>query len=300
VNRRDADVWATALAALVCAIFVLAVPSTAIRVLFAVPLCFVLPGYGLAMAIFGKRPPRALETLLLTPSLSVVTLVVGAVVLDLTPDGIRVGTWTVLLVVVVLAACGLAVVRRADANLPSRHVRLPRPSGSQAALLVVALVAASASLAWSRVPLPAPNAIGYSQLWMQSVGTPAAPAVRIGLRSGQTHEAAFRLVLIGGSGRPRPVYTRLTLRPGQQTSATVHLLNLPAVNTIVTAELYKLGDPHLYRYVTAVVTSAVTPVVPRPSLLGPAAHHPSAGRHSTTRRLQTGRRPRSSHRRNRP
>jgi hypothetical protein len=244
--------------------FVLVLRDTAVRVLFAVPLCFALPGYGLAMATFGKRPPRALDTFLLTPTLSIATLVIGAVLLDLMPGGIRIGSWAVLLMLVVVVACALAVMRRADATLPARQIQLPRASASQSTLLVAALVAACGALVLSRVPLSAVNAIGYSQLWMNSVGTPVAPAVHIGVRSAEAHTTTYRLVLISGSGRPRAVDTRLTLRPGGHAAETVRLLNLPGLQAIVTAELYKLGSPHVYRYVTAVVTSLAHRVaVPR-------------------------------------
>jgi hypothetical protein len=163
--------------------------------------------------------------------------------------------------VVVVGGCALAVIRRADATLPRRRIEFPRASVSQSALLVAALLAACAALVLSRIPLSAVNAIGYSQLWMTSVGTPAAPAVHIGVRSGEAHATTYRLVLISGSGRPRAVYTHLTLRPGAHAAETVRLLNLSALQTIVTAELYRLGNPHVYRYVTAVVASLVHPVV---------------------------------------
>ena len=87
------DLLVVAAAAPVCAALALAVPVAPVRILAAVPLCLVLPGYALTAAIFARREISGLQYSLLALALSLSTLVLGSLVLDLSPGGIRSGTW---------------------------------------------------------------------------------------------------------------------------------------------------------------------------------------------------------------
>lgn len=253
LTHSHRDMWTAVAAALLCAAMVIAIPYTAVRAVFAVPLCLVLPGYALSAAAFAHRPVRGPQRLMLVLSLSLSVLAVGAVLLDVAPGGLRLASWAALLLLVVVAGCIAAVVRRRAGLTPAAvHWSWPRLRRGDLVLLGIAAVVIAGALSFSRVLLPAPNAIGYTQLWMLPTGSRSTPTLRIGVRSAEQHRSTYRLVLAVGSGRPVPV-TRLTLRPGAASEINVPLSNAPRTATIVAAELYKLGSRGIYRQVTAVV-----------------------------------------------
>jgi len=137
-----------------------------------------------------------------------------------------------------------------------RGLRL-RMSPLQALMLLVALLLAAAALVASRIPLAAPNAIGYTQLWMFSTGTPAAPSVKIGVKSAEQHPLAYRLVVSTGSGAPIVVEADMRLRPGKGTVFNIPLFNVPRPESLVIVRLYRLGKHGVYRQVTALVPSTL-------------------------------------------
>jgi hypothetical protein len=271
VSAADRDLHAATVSALLCAAVVVAVPVTAIRALSAVPLCLLLPGYAIAAAAFAPRRPAGAQALLLATGLSLGTLVAGSLVLDAAPRGLRLGSWTALLVIVVLGSSAIAVARRrpATAARPRLSATLPRlrPRPADVLLLVVAVLLAVSALVLSRTPLRAPNAIGYTSLWMLRSGTPAVPLLRIGVASAEQHQTTYRLSLTTGTGPPSVVKSSLTLRPGGATDVNVPLAPVTtSAPAIVTAQLYKAGSTAVYRQVTTVI-----PPVAIPPIVAPAA-----------------------------
>ena len=253
MSSDNRDLEAVAALAILCAAAVITVPLIAVRAIFAVPLALALPGYALTAAAFARHRISGPQWLMLVPALSLMTLVLGALLLDLLPGGLRIGSWTGLLVIVVLGAAGLAVKRRVHGDAPPRR-HFPHIRARDAILLGAGIVSACGALILSRVPLGARNAVGYTTLWMLPNGTPRAPAVRIGVISAQQHQAAYRLILRSSTGAPAVVATHLVLRPGSQTEFEVPLRpSSSALPTVMTAELYLAGSTTAYRHVTAVI-----------------------------------------------
>jgi Protein of unknown function (DUF1616) len=275
MSASDRDLHAAAVSALLCGVVVVTVPITAIRTLSAVPLCLLLPGYAIAAAAFAPCRPAGVQALLLAPALSLGALVAGSLVLDAPPRGLRLGSWTVLLVIVVLGSCGIAVARRRAATAArSRSFATGtwfRPRPRDLLLVLVAALIAGSALLLSRTPLRAPNAIGYTSLWMLRAGTPAAPLLRIGVTSAEQHPTTYRLLLTTGTGSPSVVASGLTLRPGSATDVTVPLAPVATgAPAIVTAHLYRAGRTDVYREVTAVIPPAASPPIIGP----PSGHQP--------------------------
>jgi hypothetical protein len=254
VNAIDRDLLASAAAALMCAAVVVLVNVDAIRAVFAVPLCLILPGYAITVATFVRPRLGGQRTVMLTPALSLATLVLGALLLDAVPGGLRLASWTILLLLVVLGACAVAGIRRGGRSLRAERTWRLCIRSTDALWLVLALVGICGALALSRWPLPGKNASGYAQMWMLSNGTPAAPSVQIGVASNAQHPATYRIALVTGSGKPSVVEPSLTLAPGQQTAITVPLTGIRGPQTIVTAELFKDGLPGVYRRVSALIS----------------------------------------------
>jgi hypothetical protein len=269
-----------AVAAIVSVAVVLAVPVTPVRAVFAVPLCLVLPGYAVVQAIFAERELANHQTVMLALAVSLGTLALGALVLDLLPEGLTTDTWAALLLVVVLGACAVAWRRRGPSarRHRSRRGAMPRQSAlgrrSRPAperlgrarvrpfdglLLGLGLLVAVGAFVASRIPLEAPNAIGYTQLWMLPSSTARSVQLRIGVSSAEQRPTTYRLILRTGTRATAVVASRLVLRPGQSAEFVVPLkTSRVPVPTLITADLFRTGRTGVYRHVTAVLLPQVS------------------------------------------
>lgn len=241
------DLLAAASATAVCAVVVSTVPLSAVRTVFALPLCFVLPGYGVVAAVFGSRRPHGAQLLMLVLALSFATLVLGSLVLDL-PHGLRAGPWTALLAGIALAAYAIAWRRRDPLEAAVPSVARLRPGAGNVLLLGFACVAVVSALVLSQVPLSASHAVGYTELWM--TGPEKSSQLRIGVLSAEQHVTAYRLEVRIASMAPTII--DLTLNPAQQEEFA-----LPVPSSVAgrqpeaQALLYKVGAPGVYRSATA-------------------------------------------------
>ena len=233
-------------AALACAGLALLPPLTALRVFFALPLCLLLPGYAITAAAFARQPLQATQTAALSLALSLATLALGALVLNYL-GGLHAGSWALLLVAVVLAACRLAAVRRPQPGLAPR-LELKRPPLARLALYGIALVAAVVAVGLAFVPLPAKNAIGHTELSIATGGNGPASVIQLRVRSQEQHSASYFLrVRIGRT--PRPVIRLFDLVPGEERTIRVDVPT-PARTTTTTVSLFRQSDPErVYRRV---------------------------------------------------
>lgn len=249
--RGHRDLELAVAATLACVLVALVSPFETLALIAAIPLCLFLPGYALTAAIFGRRTPDRPRLLLLTLTLSLATLVIGSLILNYMPGGIRDISWGLLLVLVVLAAARWAALHRGrprSRSLP--RPRLPRLPAVDAILLGVGASAAVAAIVLSQVPLPAGNAKGYTSLWMLPVPG-KEDVMRVGVVSNEQGDEEYRLVVrVAGkeAGGPR----ELALEPGEEKILRVPI-EPPAGDEPVRvgASLYRTEAPKtLYRRVT--------------------------------------------------
>ncbi len=253
MSRRGRDLTVAEAAALVCAAVVLTVPVVAIRTVFAVPLCLLLPGYAVTAAIFTRARLERQQVAMLTVGLSLITLVLGSLLLNLLPGGgLRTGTWTALLAVVVLGGAETARRRRIAPGLviwPGGRFRGFRSSPANLAVFALAAAMALAAFVVSRIPLAAPNAIGYTELWMLPTKT-TEPGLSIGVESQEQHDASYRLVVQLGTGAT-VARERFVLHSGQEHVLRLSLRGVPLASAgLATATLYRDGAATPYRQVT--------------------------------------------------
>ncbi|HEX6455169.1 MAG TPA: DUF1616 domain-containing protein [Solirubrobacterales bacterium] len=210
--------------ALVCAIGSLIVPLGAVRAIFAVPLALILPGYAIAAAAFGSRPPAWPERLPLSLGVSLACLTLSSLVLNFAPGGIHGFSWALLLVLVVLLSCRTAARRRGPARHRPPLLSKLRPSRATAILGVGALAMAAAALILAQATFENDQASGYTQLWIAS-----PKSTQIGITSEQQQTRYYRLVVeIEGARSPlvetfalEPSHTRLVTIPSVSTSSPV-------------------------------------------------------------------------------
>ncbi|MGH2974742.1 MAG: DUF1616 domain-containing protein [Solirubrobacterales bacterium] len=220
--KGQRDLRAVAWLATLCAVLGLLVPITAISLFFAAPLALILPGYAITSAAFARRQLGWSQLLLLSIALSLSVLVLGSVLLNYVPGGIRAFSWALLLVIVVLYGCRVAAVRRRGSTALPRRPRL-RLRRLEAGLLLGGLAAAIVAVALSATSVPAGDAIGYTQLWILPAAGTDGSRVQVGVRSEEQHTAAFDLrVKLGGVASGQKLAPpSFTLSPGELHVVTV-------------------------------------------------------------------------------
>jgi uncharacterized membrane protein len=253
--RGYRDLAAVVIAAALCALIAVAVPVEAIRVIAAVPLLFLLPGFALTEAAFADRPPSWPMRPTLTVALSLSVLAIGAVVLQVLPGRFGEASWAVWAVLVTLGAALVAGYRRHSPNASAaRGRRRPRPLPHvplpQAAMLALAALALAATVVLASTVFSAQNAIGYTRLWMlPSQAGARVPHVTIGVENVEHDATVYRLVLdVGGVRSLR----RMHLEPGHSRIWRFRTPRRDAGRrTKVRARLYTARNPYkVYRHVT--------------------------------------------------
>jgi len=252
--RGRRDLRAVMLAAVGCALVAVVVPLEPLRVIAAIPLLLVLPGFAVMQASFPRRPPAWPLLATLTIGLSLSLLAVGVVILHLLPGRFGEASWAAWALLITLGGCAVAAWRRPAraGSTPRSEPRrgmppLPRP---QVAMLAVAAVALAGTVILAAEVWPAKNAIGYTRLWMlPSEPGAKVPHVTVGIQSEEQEQTVYRLVLdVGGVRSLR----RADLEPGH---VRIWRVSSPvpdvAAQTHVTARLFTKNDPFkVYRRVT--------------------------------------------------
>lgn len=242
-----------------CALVALVFPFELVRVVFAAPLALFLPGYAVTAAAFARRPLDWAPTLLLSVALSLAVLALGGLLLNYVPGGIREITWALLLLLVALNGCRVAALRRPRAPEGTPSWPRLRPSRTEGALIGGGLAIVAAALVLAMTPLPAKNALGYTELWISTARpSPGVAAARIGVRSEEKRAISYFLRI--RFGNEKPLVRLLEMKPGE---TRIVLLETPArlgVPLTVTAAIFRQAQPsHVYRRVVAEVPGGGAP-----------------------------------------
>jgi hypothetical protein len=217
--RGHRDLRLLVAATLVCAVGSLITPLGPVRVIFAVPLTLILPGYAVTAAAFGARLPAWPERLPLTLGASLACLALASIVLNYVPGGIHGLPWTIILIVIVLASCRIAARRRRRTTVEFGPIPSLRPSPMTALLAVGTLAAVLVALSLAQNTATTNHVYGYTQLWIEPPRATDRPA-RIGITSEQQQTRAYRL-MIEIEGESDPMKRTFELEPGQTRMVTV-------------------------------------------------------------------------------
>jgi uncharacterized membrane protein len=242
--RGHRDLAIAVRAAVLCAVLALLLPGGLPSLIFAAPLA-LLPGFAIASATFVRRPLGRAQLLALSLALSLMTLALGGLPLNYMPGGIRAFSWALLLVLIVVAGCRIAALRRPRPPIKKAALAPLRVSRPEAAMAIAGLALAVAALVLAFTTLPAKNALGYSELWMlPSDDVPAA--VEVGVISQEKSQAQFRL-RVTFANRTRPIEREFSLDPAPPLLGTTVAVN---------ASLYLQGLPgEAYRRVSGQITA---------------------------------------------
>lgn len=253
-NYTSVDILAVAGLTLLVTILGLTLPPDFVpgRIL-TLPLVLLLPGYSLAMAIFPNRSPGFPERLLFSLGLSFVIVIVGGLVLNWTPYGLRTHSWVVLLGGFTLGASAVALIRRRGERISrSRWLRvgtigLTFRGGLLLGMALVVLCGAFAISIIGAIKQPFP---GYTQLWTLPKDQGRLPyTVQLGISDMESRAMNYRLV-ITIDGTVTAVWNSIDLNPNEQWERTLVLQKVNRAGAIqVEAMLYRTDDPlTVYRH----------------------------------------------------
>ena len=249
--RGHLDLQRVVVAAFVCAAVALLAPWDLVQVLAALPLCLLLPGYAIVSVLFpGRELPRA-QVVVFSLACSFAALILGVLILNYMPGGIREITWAIYLVLLICACCRGAAVRRShlprgrDRGRRSPRLRLRR---RDLALLGSGLLVGGIAIVLAQTAVPAEKAEGFTALWMLPAQD-GGGSLRIGVLSSEQDEEPYVLRVEGaGSGSED---SRFRLEPGQERVFRVPVTG-DRPGDRITASLYLNKPPYkLYRRVTA-------------------------------------------------
>lgn len=240
-----------AVAVLLAALFtLLTVNNSALRVVFALPLVLVVPGYAITTALWSRHMLKSVERLLFSVGLSLSVVILGGLVLNLTRWGLQAGSWAVMLGGITLGASAVALLRwRNDVAVPAV------PPGArfnlrEGLLLAFAAVGVAAAVGLARFPAPQQGVQGYTVLGMVPAADRDQQAVRVGVYSKEFSSIQYRLDL-EVNDQVVQQWALIELNPGGTWENVVQLPAEQLNAQKVEAVLYRVDDPtSVYRQVT--------------------------------------------------
>jgi len=242
---RSIDLLLTILGALVALGVALFADSGALAIAVSLSLIFVLPGYALSAALF---PPRAIGRdlrLVLTVVLSLATLALGALVLQLVTALDR-GTFVGLLAVITLLAAAAALRGRQGARVGRSRGERPRPPIGVALALVAAIGLAGVAIAIASAGAHRQiDESRFSELWLVPQGgkrvPPDEPPVLVGIANQEGKTVDYRLTVRQGGAEIDTWKVRLG--DSQEWETILSADQLSEAGTLV-ASLHRFGQTY--------------------------------------------------------
>ena len=229
-------------------------PDNVIGRIWTLPLVLVLPGYALICALFAKQTPGVPERFIFSLGLSLSLVILCGLILNVTPFGLRAGSWAVLLGSITIGASAIALVRRRGHSGPASgwtgigwfgfNFRQGLLLGL-AALIVVGAVAVSI-IGAQHQPRP-----GFTQLWiLPSSGASTKNAVRLGVSNMESTAMHYRLD-VNIDGKVVKEWPSIALNPNEKWEVTFVLPSTASTGSKkVEADLYRSDTTRtIYRQV---------------------------------------------------
>jgi uncharacterized membrane protein len=220
----------------------------------ALPLVLVLPGYALTSALFPGREFGIHERLIFSLALSLVLVIMGGLLLNLTPWGLRTGSWAVFLTGITLGACAVALVRRRGQGISNARWLGVRNIGltfRQGLLLGLAALIVCGAVAFSIIGAEQQPYPGFTQLWiLPAGGSSPKNAVRLGVSNMELTAMEYRLA-VSVDGKVVKEWPAIDLNSHEQWEATLLIPQTAHAGTAkIEADLYRTDAPtSLYRHV---------------------------------------------------
>jgi uncharacterized membrane protein len=254
--RRNLDILIVSILGLVpLGLVLLGVNDVAGRLVFALLLTFLLPGYALQAAMITTPTLGKAERLLLSLGLSLAVAILGGFILNLTAWGLRTSSWAVWLGAITVAGCLAAMVRRHGIRAASRpgppqfhgFAQLV-PLGLAGLMVIAAVVIVVRSVMLASDFAARYPALEVVQLWALPETVNGQITLHVGIATRQAETATYRLRLQQG-GQLLREWPTITLSAGEQWEIRVTLPGNLTDAVPVDALLYRQGAPVAYRHV---------------------------------------------------
>ncbi|GAC1683072.1 MAG: hypothetical protein PVS3B3_03580 [Ktedonobacteraceae bacterium] len=227
--------------------------STAIGIILALPLVFLLPGYIVTEVLSYKRPLNATYRIMLSIGLSISIDILGGFILNMFAVGLRAKSWVVLLGLVT-GACSfmVAYLRRHfpmnQRRMPAVHIRIHEYVLVGFAIIVIVL-----SIQYSATGVTQQPHAGFTQLWMLPPKTTKGCTARLGVRSFEPTSTRYQ-IKVRENGVQVETWTSIVLAPQEEWNRV--LLLPPQYSTSIDVLLYRADKPEqVYREVHMVINN---------------------------------------------
>src|SRR6266852_3562397 len=280
MNYKSVDILVIIVITIVAVALAFVVPPDSVpgRIL-TLPLVLVLPGYALMASVFPRRSLGTVECLVFSLGLSLVIVVLGGLVLNWTPFGLRASSWSLLLGSITLGACAVALARRRglrtchaertrsiSALFRTCHAERTRSISAlygllrikgvgltfrQGLLLGMAVVIICGAIAISNIGAAQQPFPGFTQLWILPAGG-ANPknAVRLGVSNMESTAMEYSLA-VNVDGKVVKLWPSIDLKPSEKWETTLMLPQTAHIGAVrVEVVLYRTNAPAtIYRHV---------------------------------------------------
>jgi hypothetical protein len=196
IHIEHADLLLNAAVALATIVAVALQAPSALRLIVALPLVFLAPGYALLATLFAPSTLQGVERLVMAVGSSIgITMLVG-LLLAWSPLALGPLSWAVVLAAITLVGLGLAYIRRrrSHAARPDRAARGIRLRDAVpilvASLAAIAILVGTREIAADQEPPPP------TQLWMLPTAADS-PDARLGVRAGSPGNYTVRVTSTG-------------------------------------------------------------------------------------------------------
>jgi len=221
--------------------------------ILTLPLVFMLPGYALVSALFPRKALGLPECLVFSLGLSLTIVILGGLVLNLTPFGLRADSWAVFLGGFTLGASAFALIRRRGQSISTSGWLGIGSIGftfRQGVLLGLAALIVSGAVAVSIIGAEQRPSPGFTQLWILPAGgaANAKNVVRLGMSNMESKATKYRLA-VNMDGKVVKEWPSIDLNPNEKWEATLVLPQTGHTGTTrVEAMLYRADTPtKIYR-----------------------------------------------------
>ena len=222
-----------------------------LRIVLALPLIFVLPGYLLTELLFYWRKIASSHRLLLTLGLSIVIVIISGLLLNFLAAGLQSVSWVVCLSLITIVEVLVVVVRRG--GVARSEIKIKMLNIYEYGLLVLALGGTIFALLYAGEGMAQQPHEGFTQFWMVPAGGNAC-AVKLGVHSFEPGQIAYS---VSAAANDVPISTQFPgiLRVGEQVERTLELPASVHEETVsVWARLYRLDRPaEVYRSVNIIL-----------------------------------------------
>jgi uncharacterized membrane protein len=251
MQRKKLDLLLLIAIAFMNVVFVCLLPNSLsfIRVVLALLLVFLAPGYALTEVLFYGGPPDSIYRyrFVLSLGLNLTLDVVSGIILNLLPTGLQATSWVICLSVLTIVFSLAAMYRRRKS--PGEGIKQPlfpfsiRRDILLGVSLVIAVAIVFLSIQFSVINVVQQPHPGFTQLWMLPSSHAAENcAVDLSIQSFEVNSVTYRVSMYV-DGNQVNIWSSVVLAPQEQWNRQVPLSVALTNSIFVKVLLYRLDKP---------------------------------------------------------